>query len=373
MAEKAGIRHWLAGSTIRLTNKEWIMATETDYFKRLCSISRAFAENLKKQEILDLIVDTAVEALDGKGACLFLDNREPAGVSAAAQKGMSPEYLAAATENAGGLMTDDLAKNGFILIPDVSEAQEAGIYDALKKEDIGAVLAVPVMVHQTLAGVLAFYAPAPRKFTAEEIALLTALADQGGIAIDRARLIEHIRRNSRLVHDLSVNINASLDFKQILSALTVDLGHAFNAKGVSVLLLDEDRRTLTPVASHGIDSDLTTEEVRADDATIRQTLAGETLRIKDVANHEGIFNPALYQKEKITTILSVPIRSGQAVSGILRLYFGTPKTFYNDEILLITAFANQAGLAIQNTACFLSLENDYKDLKDDLWSHRSWF
>ncbi|MEZ4549888.1 MAG: hypothetical protein R2874_05250 [Desulfobacterales bacterium] len=55
------------------------------------------------------------------------------------------------------------------------------------------------------------------------------------------------------------------------------------------------------------------------------------------------------------------------------MYFGTFKEFYNDELLLITAFASQAGLAIQNTACFLSLENDYKDLKDDLWSHRSWF
>ncbi|MEZ4549887.1 MAG: hypothetical protein R2874_05245 [Desulfobacterales bacterium] len=68
-----------------------------------------------------------------------------------------------------------------------------------------------------------------------------------------------------------------MDFKQILSALTVDLGHAYNAKGVSVLLLDEARRTLTPVASHGIDSTLVDAEVRSDDKTIRQTLAGETV------------------------------------------------------------------------------------------------
>jgi GAF domain-containing protein len=349
------------------------MTTQTDYFTNLCSISRALAGNLKKQEILDLIVSTAIQSLNGRGACLFLDNREPAGMAPAAQQGLSPEYLAAATENAGGLMTDELVKNGFTAISDVAEDQGTINLDALKKEGVGAVLAVPVMIHRDRVGVLVLYAPAPRKFNAEEIAFVTALADQGGIAIDRARLIEHIRRNSRLVHDLSVSINASLDFRQILSALTVDLGHAFNAKGVSVLLLDEDRRTLTPVASHGIDSALAEEEVRANDETIRQTLAGETLQIRDTANHKGVFNPAYYQREKITTLLSVPIRSGQAVSGILRLYYGKSKTFYNDEILLITAFANQAGLAIQNTACFLSLENDYKDLKDDLWSHRSWF
>ena len=146
-------------------------------------------------------------------------------------------------------MTDDLLKNGYIAISDLSEDHGATSHDMLKSAGIGAVLAVPVMVHDALSGVLVLFSPAPRTFNAGEIAFLTALADQGGIAFDRARLIEHIRRNSRLVHDLSVSINASLDFKQILSALTVDLGHAYNAKGVSVLLLDEDQRVLTPVAS----------------------------------------------------------------------------------------------------------------------------
>ena len=349
------------------------MTTETDYFNNLCTVSRALAKNLKKQEIFDRIVSTATGTLNGKGACLFLKNREQAGFSPAAQNGVAPEYLATASENADGLMTDDLLKNGYIAISDLSEDHGATSHDMLKSAGIGAVLAVPVMVHDALSGVLVLFAPAPRTFNAGEIAFLTALADQGGIAFDRARLIEHIRRNSRLVHDLSVSINSSLDFKQILSALTVDLGHAYNARGVSVLLLDEDQRVLTPVASHGIDSALVDAEVRSDDKTIRQTLAGETVWIDDAARHDGVSDPALYRKEAITTILSVPIRSGQAVNGILRLYFGTFKEFYNDEILMITAFASQAGLAIQNTACFLSLENDYKDLKDDLWSHRSWF
>ena len=349
------------------------MTTETDYFNSLCTVSRALAKNLKKQEIFDRIVSTATDTLSGRGACLFLKNREQAGFTPAAQNGVSPEYLAAASENAGELMTDELIKNGYIAISDISEDHGAIAHDTLKRAGIGAVLAVPVMVHDALSGVLVLFATAPRTFNAGEIAFLTALADQGGIAFDRARLIEHIRRNSRLVHDLSVSINASLDFKQILSALTVDLGHAYNAKGVSVLLLDEDQRVLTPVATHGVDSTLVDEEVRSNDETIRQTLAGETVWIDDVSGHRGVSDPALYRKEAITTILSVPIRSGQAVNGILRLYFATFKEFYNDEILMITAFASQAGLAIQNTACFMSLENDYKDLKDDLWSHRSWF
>ncbi|MEZ4549886.1 MAG: GAF domain-containing protein [Desulfobacterales bacterium] len=52
-------------------------------------------------------------------------------------------------------------------------------HDMLKIAGIGAVLAVPVMVHDTLSGVLLLFAPAPRTFNAGEIAFLTALADQG--------------------------------------------------------------------------------------------------------------------------------------------------------------------------------------------------
>jgi hypothetical protein len=61
------------------------------------------------------------------------------------------------------------------------------------------------------------------------------------------------------------------------------------------------------------------------------------------------------------------------VIGILRVYFTTHRHLYEDEILLVKAFANQASLSIKNAACYVSLENDLKDLKDDIWSHRSWF
>ncbi|MBC2714520.1 MAG: GAF domain-containing protein [Desulfobacteraceae bacterium] len=349
------------------------MASEMDYFKSICKVSRAFANNFKKKEILNLIIDTALQVLKGKAACLFLDDKEQALFLPVAQRGLSPDYLHAAPQKARELVHKDLLSDGYISIYDAATDERIENHAAKKEEGIASILVVPVMVHDSPIGVLTLYTGDRRKFTENEIAFLTALAEQGGIAIDRARLIEHIRRNSRLFHDLSAGINASLDFKQIITTLTVDLGHSFKAKGVSVMLLDEDHKTLKPVAVHGIDDSLLSKEALAKDKTITQTLKGETVLIPDAAKDNGVFNPEAHQKENIVTILSVPIKSGQSVNGVLRLYFAAPKDFYKDEIMLINAFALQAGLAIQNTACFLSLENDYKDLKDDMWSHRSWF
>lgn len=349
------------------------MPKEADYLKSICNVSRAFAGNLKKQEILDRIIDTAIDTLNGKAACLFLNDREKATFLPAAQKGLSSGYLHANPEKAVAGLHGDLLSEGFISIRDASTDQRVENHDAKKAEGIASILVVPVMVHDSAIGVLALYTADQRDFSENEIAFLTALAEQGGIAIDRARLIEHIRRNSRLFHDLSAGINASLDFKKILSVLTVDLGHAFKAKGVSVMLLDEDHRTLKPIAAHGIDSSVFSETMLANDKTIADTLKGETVLISDTTRDINECNADVYEKERIVTVLSAPIKSGQFVNGVLQLYFGTRKDFYEDELMLINAFANQAGLAIQNTACFLSMENDYKDLKDDMWSHRSWF
>jgi hypothetical protein len=41
--------------------------------------------------------------------------------------------------------------------------------------------------------------------------------------------------------------------------------------------------------------------------------------------------------------------------------------------MLVNALAQTGGLAIQNASMYLALQNDMQDLKEDIWSHRSWF
>jgi hypothetical protein len=37
------------------------------------------------------------------------------------------------------------------------------------------------------------------------------------------------------------------------------------------------------------------------------------------------------------------------------------------------ALAHQGGLAIQNASMYLKLQEDKKDLEEEIWSHRAWF
>ena len=340
------------------------MAHDTQYFKNLCRVSRAFGTTLGQKELLALIVDIAVETMSAKAACLFLKDENPDLYFPAAQKGLSADYLHTAPEKAREGV-EDLVKNGHLAIFDATADPRAAHQRAKKAEGIASILVVPVMVHDRPIGVLALYTAEHREFTEDDVAFLTALADQGGIAVDRARLIEHIRKNTKLFYDLAVGMNASLDIRQIMTTLTRDLCRAFKAKGVTVQLIDSDDQALKRVSSHGLKESFVKAVSGSGEKGVEEALQGKTTVTP--------MDSDLYAKEGVATVISAPIAAGDFVTGVLRIYFGSPREFYDDEIMIISAFAHQAGLAIVNAARHAAVESDLEDLKTDLWSHRSWF
>ena len=52
------------------------MASNNDFFKTFCKISKAFGSTMEADDLLALIVKSAVETMAGKAACLFLADRE---------------------------------------------------------------------------------------------------------------------------------------------------------------------------------------------------------------------------------------------------------------------------------------------------------
>ena len=69
------------------------MTRETDYFKTFCKISKAFGTTATKNELLKLIVESAVDSMSGKAACLFLADERQGIFVPMAQTGLSDNYL----------------------------------------------------------------------------------------------------------------------------------------------------------------------------------------------------------------------------------------------------------------------------------------
>jgi GAF domain-containing protein len=348
------------------------MATEINYFKSICKVSRAFGTTFSKSKLLDLIVTSAIETMDAKAACLFLADDEEDVFIPVAQKGLSDRYLHAQPLHAKKIV-GAILKGGHLAIRDATEDPRVENHEMKKAEGIASILDVPVIVKDKTIGILALYTAKPRDFSEDEVDFLTALAEHGGRAIEQARLLERIRNNSTLFLDLAANINSSLDIKKILHNMTADICEVLGMKGVLIRLLNKQSGNLDLVASYGLSEEFLNKGPVSAKSSLSKILKDGTIDIQDVETEHSLQYRDAVRKEGIVSMLVVPIKIKDEVIGIMRLCSGVKRVYPDDLIMLVSALAQTGGLAIQNAAMYLALQNDLRDLKEDIWSHRSWF
>ena len=348
------------------------MTKNKDFFKTFCKVSKAFGTILGKEDLLNLIVQSAIDTMDAKAACLFLSDEEKDVFVPVAQKGLSENYLHASPIKARKKVGEILEK-GYLSFRDATSDPRLENLEGKKTEGIASILSVPVMVKDKAVGVLSLYTSIPRDFSKDEIDFLTALAEQGGMAVEQARLFEQLRKNTRLFLDMAADINSSLNIKKILHNLSTQLAKALKVKASSILLIDEDKQTLELVASYGLSEQYLDRGPLSVEKSITETFKHGPVVIKDATTDKRVEHRKEKKEEGIVSILSVPIKTKDKVIGCLRLYSGAPREFIEDEIMLTSALAHHGGLAIQNASFYLQLQGDMKDLKDEIWSHRSYF
>ncbi len=348
------------------------MTKETDYFATFCKISNALGTTVSLDEILNLIVESSIETMGAKAACLFLADEEKDVFVPKAQKGLSENYLHARPLRAREIV-HNILDGGFLAIYDATSDPRVEHHDLKKAEGIASILVVPVMVQGKTIGVLSLYSSAPREFTEDEIRFQTALAEQGGMAIERGRLFARLNRNSQLFYDLSSMINSTLDIKKILSNMTEGLAKALDVKGVTIRLLNKDTNMLELMASYGLSKEYLSKGPISPKKGVGLSMNGETVFIRNVRTDDRVQYRDSTLKEGIVSALSVPMKSGDEVIGVLKLVTGVEREFPEDTIKLVQALAHQGGLAIRNASMYLMLQEDKKSLEEDIWSHRSWF
>jgi GAF domain-containing protein len=348
------------------------MPPKNNYFKTFCKISKAFGTTLGKEKLLDLIVHSAIDTMDAKAACLFLADEEKEMFTPVTQKGLSEDYLHANPIHAKKVV-DEILKGGYLSFYDATTDSRLENLAAKKTEGIASILTVPVMVKEKTIGILSLYTAKHRNFSKDEIDFLSALADQGGIAIEQSRLFERINQNATLFLDLASSINSTLDILQVLHILTAETCEALGLKGVLIRLLNHETGNLDLVASYGLSEKYQKKGPVLIKKSMAQALKGQTVIIEDVPTDNRLQYKSEIVAEGVVSMLRVPIKAKQEVIGVMSLYSETARKYPQDVITLVNALAHTGGLAIQNASMYLSLQEDKKSLEEDIWSHRSWF
>jgi GAF domain-containing protein len=272
-----------------------------------------------------------------------------------------------------------------IHVPDVLEDLEY-VAPAQKVAGHRATLGVPLMREGSPIGVVLLMRRTPSPFSDKQIELVETFADQAVIAIENVRLFDEVQTRTRDLTESLQQQTATADVLKVISRSAFDLQTVLDALiETAVRMCDADQGAITReidgkffrAATYGYSSKLSdfirSAPVQMDRTSIagRALVEGRIVQIPDVvADTEYTFSPGLDSGD-FRTALGVPMLREGVPIGVLALTRKEVRLFSDKQIELISTFADQAAIAIENVRLFKSVEARTRELAASLENLRA--
>jgi GAF domain-containing protein len=231
-------------------------------------------------------------------------------------------------------------------------------------------LAVPLRQQGELLGTLYARQTEVRPFTPAQIKLLETFADQAVIAIENVRLFKELQERNRDLTEaleqqtatsevLKVISRSTFDLQPVLETLTENAVRLCGSERGSIYRFDGERlnHALSYNASPELIEFLSRNPITPgrNSVAARAALERRTIHVPDIqADPDYTF--AAQQVESVRTVLGVPMLRGDDLLGIFTLQHSEVQHFTDRQIELVTTFADQAVIAIENVRLFQELK-----------------
>ena len=328
------------------------------------AIGQSLTSSLDLNEVLDTIVNKALEVMGAESAMVVLgDAASPEFRVMRAAGRLSTQYARVGTIPIGGGPISVAVRDGRTMstrniLTDTRLWLAPTRRIDIEREGFKATAAAPLAVKDRILGALVVHYWTERTFGSDETAALEFLAKQAAIAIRNASLYEAEHAEAARIKALTnVNrrISSALELDALLRTISDSAAELTGARLVTFWLADEQRRTLSFTSS------TVPEMMESYSPTIMTYDQGgtgwvarhrEPLVIDDMLADERLVNRPWTEQWGIRSFAGYPVLAGDELLAVMALGHTEPLRFGKDTRDLIDLFLAQAAIAIQNARLF---------------------
>ncbi|HYI65770.1 MAG TPA: GAF domain-containing protein [Candidatus Limnocylindrales bacterium] len=258
------------------------------------------------------------------------------------------------------------AERRLVHISDVLADQEYTWREGQRLAGYRTILGVPIVIDDEVMGVVGLARNRVDPFNDPEIATISVFAGQTGVAVRLARLMgekhEAAEREAAVSHVLQTMGRSSFDLQDLLDTVLANAVALCHADTGNIVRHDPVRDVYRIAAILGFQHGYREAEEAVDYVADRGSMIGRVLLERRPVHIVDAMADAEYRQRDIQkiggyrTLLGVPLLRDGFPIGVIGLGRADVRPFSDREIALVSTFADQAALAIENARLFETVE-----------------
>jgi PAS domain S-box-containing protein len=327
-------------------------------------------DEIERTDLLNLITERTARLMDAQACSLMLLDEETGVLRVEAQFGLPEDALNSEQRIGEGIAGRVVVTNEPILI--AGSRSMPPLEGLTLRPEISSSMLVPMRNREGHPiGVVAIRRrrPAP-DFTDDDLKLFSVFAKQASLAVTNFHLYDNLERRANELTTISTLTRAlisTLDLDELLSRVTEDICQVVGFKRCCLFLRDSQRALYVPRVWRGYPDTIGRNPVREGEGAVGTTARQKTLLVFDARQ------PVSLEREKerghlqqkgfarslgTDAFVIAPILNSQnrCLGVVVADNRGRREPISAEQISLLTAFVNQAGIAIENAFLYDDLQ-----------------